>query len=344
MAGGVFLLIVWPMVSSVLGGNASRLGVVSILNYQAPQEYMEARYYDPTGLTADDWQMRLFYNPWMMKFRMILDRYMNYFGARFLVIEGDWHHPWTSVPYHGVLYWVELPLLLVGLVTVILAQRRIWWFMLGWLLVAPLPGALTLDPINAVRSMYMIAPLIAFIGYGAWWLIDRLRTERWRLMATGGLLVVLGLSWFNFMQLVKHVYPVKHLSSSYYVGYDKLAQQALAYSREYNVPIIIEPSYAQPQIYVLFYGQIDPLIVQTEAEYRSENENDVNLPRKISDDIRFDNLNWQKYRHDGNIVIAGRPSEFQLDELPAEQYELTRIMRPNGVEIYYVMYIRPEAS
>lgn len=105
---------------------------------------------------------RLFHNKPLVYARRFADEYANYFSANFF-LNPDVAKParYTTVGI-GLLTYVELGLLILGLISI--AQKKASLLPLLLLLLAPIPAALTTeDAPNLHRALFMI-PFICIIG------------------------------------------------------------------------------------------------------------------------------------------------------------------------------------
>jgi hypothetical protein len=130
-----------------------------------------------------------------------LGRYLVYFGPRHLLTQGD-PYPVPSTGRFGLLYWPVLPLALLGLTRLLTRRSRADLLILWWLLVYPIPSALTggAHP-DWLRAACGIGVWELIAGAGAVMLFDRLRP---RLpagvlragVAASAALVVVNAGWF----------------------------------------------------------------------------------------------------------------------------------------------------
>jgi len=107
---------------------------------------------------------KIFYNKYVISTKKVLFNYSNAFSSNFLFNEGDvtFRHSLHQV---GNLYWVELPLIILGLIY-ILKQKKYFWI-IGFLLVAPIASSLTIDGYNhATRLFLLVFPLSFLAAYG----------------------------------------------------------------------------------------------------------------------------------------------------------------------------------
>lgn len=110
-------------------------------------------------------QGKVFYNKPIFIGRKVISNYTQALSPQFLFINGDvtFRH---SIHEIGQLYWVQLPFLLFGL-AYLLKKKQNSLFWLGWLLLAPLPAALTKDgAIHATRLILLLMPLTVITACG----------------------------------------------------------------------------------------------------------------------------------------------------------------------------------
>lgn len=107
---------------------------------------------------------KFFYNKYIISAKKILFNYTNAFSSNFLFNEGDvtFRHSLHQV---GNLYWIEIPLIILGLIFVL--RHNKYLLIIGFLLIAPTASSLTIDGYNhATRLFFMVYPLSFLAGYG----------------------------------------------------------------------------------------------------------------------------------------------------------------------------------
>jgi len=124
----------------------------------------------------------------------LLDNYLTSFSPQFLFLTGD-PNPRHNLPNFGELYWAMLPFLAMGAINLLKSQdKELKKVTFLWLLLAPIPSALTLDGGNhATRLFLMIPPLVILIAYG----LNSLLHSRKLLMAVVGVFLVLTVFWLH---------------------------------------------------------------------------------------------------------------------------------------------------
>jgi 4-amino-4-deoxy-L-arabinose transferase-like glycosyltransferase len=149
----------------------------------------------------------------------IVYNYASHFMTEFLFSEGDTNYfRRHSVPGMGVLYWFQLPLILLGLLA--LCQRRyspVLLLLIVWLALYPLGTAFTISKTaTATRSVIGVVPLQILSGVGLYALVSFFsRIDRvWRALFWSVFSIVVLVSFLQFTHLYFDEYSVK------YPGYD----------------------------------------------------------------------------------------------------------------------------
>ncbi|MBN1551960.1 glycosyltransferase family 39 protein [bacterium] len=98
--------------------------------------------------------------------------YLSHFSPSFLFISGDSNIRHSQRGF-GELFWSIIPFLLSGLFVSIRYRNQTAKLLLGWLLIAPIPAAMSIDgnP-HALRSMSMVIPAILLSALGAKYLLQ----------------------------------------------------------------------------------------------------------------------------------------------------------------------------
>ncbi len=96
---------------------------------------------------------------------IILKDYLYHFSFDFLFVHGDYmgRH---QLPGFGVLYFWQLPLLVIGIVGMLKKQHKILAYLaFSLLLIAPLAAAVALPSPHTLRALLMVIPISIFTGY-----------------------------------------------------------------------------------------------------------------------------------------------------------------------------------
>ncbi len=328
----ISLIFVLPIATSFFNGQAGRLSVFSVFSYPRPVEYRDA-FLSEANIKASSPTYYLFYSESLNFLRGILGRYTNHYSTEFLFFKGDWQNPKHSPPYHGLLLYASLATIPIGLFYLLRRLDKNRTFVLLWLLLAPLPAALSRDQVHAVRSLFLLVPLVILAALGVESLWERFKTKASVLLAFSYLLSFILFIDAEFVHLPK-------VQVSQWGNYKEVALQLKKLSANYST-VIVQQSYNQPYIYYLFYSQYNPALYQKVSSFKESGGHDVGLIERI-DNIKFQELNWGEiYRAENAVLIV------EADTVPKEKIESTpelglinQIAYKDGGPAFYVLEIR----
>lgn len=335
----LLVLLLAPLFTS-FKGSANRARVMSLFSYTRPQEDIAEIVSQEEILPQANYFL---YHGELLNFvRGFTERYLNHFTAKFLFFEGDWASPRHSTPYLGMMSYLELPLLLLGLVSLWLKKKSpqeslLFW----WLIVAPVPAAITRDIIHGVRSYWLVIPLVIFAARGievflAWW---QKKFARQRLIAP--LILVFGYLFCltTYLDLYYFVFPYKN-STGWNYGADQVAQIIKDNKDQYE-KIVVTQKYGQPYMFYLFYTRYPPAEYQKQAYLTPDPQGDVGSVAKL-DNIEFRNTYWPEDRKKQNYLFIDDKlglSDEDLTQVPQAKL-LKEILFLDGRVAYRVVELR----
>jgi len=187
------------------------------------------------------------------------EKYLSHFNFNFLFNEGD-AVPRSKIPNMGLLYLIELPLLIYGIYKslqsskVLKLQRSNSLFLL-WLLIAPIASSITFQAPSALRALFMIIPLTYFIALGIYHLPK----------ISHYVLLPLYIFYFAFYLHSYFVQYVKIYPFAWNYGFSKVVPYVQDNKDKYD-HIYFTNKYDQPYILYLFFSQYDPVKIQNQIE------------------------------------------------------------------------------
>lgn len=223
----------------------------------------------------------------------LLGSYLSHFDINFLFIQGD-----TQIRHHapGVaqLLLLELPLVIIGAVSLLKFGFKGNSIIFLWLLLGPLPAAIGKDSPNAVRSLLMI-PMLEFIS--AWGMIKFLEILHKPVLK---FLLIILLSVNSSYYL--HVY-FNHLtiedSQNWQYGYKQMVNFVNENQDKYK-HIVITNAYDQPYIYFLLYQKPTKILFNNGEFYKG------------FDKYVFRPINWDEDRKLENTLLVASPKEIPI--------------------------------
>lgn len=237
--------------------------------------------------------------------RQFLIGYLDHFSLNFWFIDGD-GNPRHHANGFGLLYLIEAPIWIYGLVNLIRYHRSVAKILLPWFLLAPAAAALTSGTPSAVRSLFFLPTFQIFTALG----LVRLR----KLFAISYVLLAV-ISFVGYLDLYYRHTP-SETSQGWQYGYKQMVQQVMSSKDNYD-KVIITTEYDQPYIYFLWYGNYDPKTWVNDGEFakhfgkfefRSISAGDLNLDNALlvgsPKEIKIPNSLWQINFLDGTPAFV----------------------------------------
>jgi len=331
LSGLIGFLVALPVILSIFTGKGGRIEVMSVFSYERPESYIEETILSQENISRDSVIFQLFHSERFNLIKGVFGRYFNYFSGRFLFFEGDWSSPRHTSPGSGYILLVEIPLLLVGIYSLLREKGKARWFVILWLLLAPVSGALTLDAIHGVRALNMVVPLSLAIAFG----VFSLKNKGLRLLIFAGYI-------YSLFLFADSYFVQKAYENTYLYGYKETVKEVLALEDNYD-KVIFEQSFDQPYIFFLFYGAVsgydifDPTTYQEKSFYQPGQGGDVGLVSRLGK-IEFRPINWSYDKSLENTLLVGREAAFPLEEVDKpEDYNVTSINYPSGQRAFLII-------
>lgn len=249
---------------------------------------------------------RLIFNRYTYSLYHVLNNSLSYFDPAYLLANGGPHNQYR-VPLHGILYFTEFALVLIGLYLVVRTRN---FLPLILILLGILPAALTKGDHHVLRSLLALPGWIFLAALG----IDYLQHKKFKFLVIG--------YWFLageillFLSMYFFWYP-RVSASDWQYGY----QQAIEYvqsNRDQYDQVVMTKWYGEPQLFVAFYTQWDPADFQTHnlplLRYESEGRAwlDQLEPYHVGP-WTFKYLNWTTEVKNPRTLYIGKWDDFWPD-------------------------------
>ncbi|MFH2062155.1 MAG: glycosyltransferase family 39 protein, partial [Candidatus Beckwithbacteria bacterium] len=229
---------------------------------EVKQRFLETSAFSDSALVIESNQLisqdgggpvsRLIHHRYWFYTKTFLDHYLDHFNFNYLFISGD-SNPRHSTQLVGSLYLIQLPLLIFGLFSLFKNKKSELIPILVWIILAPIPAALTKATPHALRSLLLLIPLTILCAYGAVQLIKS------KLLIY--IFTIILLFEFSRHQYIYHFnYPKLHQSQWQY-GYQELMEYINQNKDKYDT-IYVTRKLGRPSIYYWFYSKTKPSLVQ----------------------------------------------------------------------------------
>lgn len=249
----------------LVGGGTNRFNQTSIFSYQETKLVMDEQIREDGVLATPAKISRLFHNKPTSYSLTFFSNYFQYFSADFLFINGG--KPIIfSVPGMGLFYLVELPFLLIGLVSLVTSKNRLYLIPILWIVFGPFVAALTADDSPNIRRAIVLFPMLEIVSaYGLVLFLERFKGR----LKVFSVLIVGFLMLFNVSYFI-HQYFVHtkiHRTWDRNNGYKTMVQTINAEASKYD-KIVITKSKGSIWPDLLFYSKYDPTTYQKEGATR----------------------------------------------------------------------------
>lgn len=239
----------------------------------------------------------------------VLQNYIVSFSPTFLFDRGG-EKLVHNLDGFGNLYIFDVLLLIVGFAGIFYFREKKVVVLGIWLILSPIPSALTLDAPNSTR-LFMLMPLFTLISaYGAWvlWNFSKKGISQRLLFVVLSLLFIVNCLYFFNLYFVHF----NKRAQFWRYGYKEIVQIS---NQHKNDSIIVRGPYDFPYIYFLFYNSYDPKKFIEEVEYYPTNHEgfkyvksfgryrfveDLSKETENSSTIYFDTQNF----HEGDTIIT----------------------------------------
>lgn len=220
------------------------------------------------------WWNKILYHRFVLLTGHVIEQYLAHWRLDFLFVDGDTNAR-HSLPFTGVLYYLDGPLILMGLWWLSRRWRSEWFVIIGWGLVSLLPAALATPVPHALRILPSWPVWIMLVSVGVVQVVSSLsewlKAVTWlrpagrrrivsvvMTLAVAAYLAQFGV-WWRYYTLV---YPQLY-SQDWQYGY----QQVIAAMNDLHIRypdqrLYITRQQGRPAMYVWFYSQTPPTDVQ----------------------------------------------------------------------------------
>lgn len=316
-SGGILLLLLVISLSS----SEVRSRLVYLNQFSYPRKEQEVQIIKKEEVSDPEFSYQLFHSQILENTRIVTDRYLSYFSFKFLFtnILADGRQ---GILNYGLFHLLELPFFVFGLIYLLKKNDKRFYLIWLWILLAPLPGALSREVVSTVRSLplsFGISLIIAFGLFKSWDLLKNLKKVK--------IIIVPILSIFLIISLVFFIDRLNHnpleTSESWLYGH-KEAVSFIENNKSKYDKVYFTTNYGEPYIFYLFYTKYSPSDFQKQAKLVTTNLHDVGEMEKI-DKIEFVSADIHKYRYLKNILLVG--SDLELQETEVKQIENANILK-----------------
>lgn len=215
-----------------------------------------------------------------------------------------------SIPFRGVLYFVEFALFIYGLFILRKSTHPLRYLPIFIILVGFIPPALTKDIYHVLRSILTLPwwQVVAAVG-----LVD-LISKKYKYLKP--IYLLFALETFIFLHSYFVWYP-RAFARDWQYGHMRVASWIAKNESKYK-RIFMTKAYGEPQLFLAFYNKWDPTWYQGEnkklIEYESRGYPWLDqLPEYSLGKYTFRDINWPVDNGKNEMVFIGKGDDFWLD-------------------------------
>ncbi len=326
-----------PILSQVFFGQASeRFKKVSLFN----DDNLISEVINYRQQQNNSFSSKIFYNRYVLSAKKIGANYFNSFSSDFLFGMGDvtFRHSLHRV---GNLFWVYLIFLITGFVCFIKKKKKSFadFFMLGFLVVSPIPSSLTSDgAYHATRLFLMIFPLCYFAAVGF--------NKIFEYKKIIGIILAFVL-FFEFSYFQSYYWNSYKLDSWrwWQSGYKEMVNSVIDIEDDYQ-KVLIENTYEPALPRFLFWSQYNPRKVFSLNDNKSAEIIDgfegFCLDNKFCFVNYGDNIFDLKNMTEGNLYVINHSlnvgGDWDWSKNPPEGIKVLKtIKNPMGENLFYLV-------
>ncbi|MFC1649244.1 ArnT family glycosyltransferase [Patescibacteria group bacterium] len=277
---------------------------------------------------------KLLHNKFTVAIPRFVNNYTQYYSLKFLITDGPNEATYGMVPGMGTLYLIEV-LFLVGFVCWLYRNPRSkeGWFLLFWILVAPIPAALAQGVGYSANRVVVILPALSILSAIGFVTVAGFLSRKSKLPI---LAVCFALSILIVLQGLKiasqYLLPSRALAAPMLYG----RGEALKHVGN-SEKVILSRSLSEPHIYVAFYTQSNVDDYQENSknwgEYRERGLKFLDqLDPYYLSKYEFTSIEGKEKSELSGYTVVGKPEEFNLENTPSEI-----IYYPSGEEAIYIV-------
>lgn len=258
----LFLSILALSLIFIAKGGTGRFGQVNIFGFPETKLIMEEQIREDGVSKSSIVMTRLVHNKIINYSLSFISNYFDYFTGQFLFIKGGLPN-WYLVPGVGLVYLIEFPFIIIGIILLATSKRRVDKIPIIWFLAAPLTASITMDDVPNLQRAVVMFPVIEIIAaYGFYSFINSKKNINKSVV----LLFLAVLFFLNFVYFIHQYFVHTKTHRTWYRnnGFNKMIKIVYESYNDYD-RIIITKSAGGIYPLILFYTKFDPVLYQKEG-------------------------------------------------------------------------------
>ena len=308
----IFIVCLLPLLFNIKS-TLVRSSDVGIFSNQQISGYFKNKGTSPLPPLFD----KAFDNKFIYLTGVFYENFLSYYSPQFLFTGNRSDGSYLNFPGYPLLYPFEILSIYLGIYLLVKGKEKKLIF--GWLILAAIPAAIATGSMSAHRAVTFL-PLLSIISALGFKSIidslsDKLNINKKKLYQIT--IFILLVSFINFLYYYLIKLP-KHIPESLRPEYKQIFQETLSLQSKFDA-VVMSKAFSQPQIFLAFYSQFDPVEYQKASQdwLRYEKSDKLYIDQLESWNLGkfyFEDLNWKaKESKRINALIIARASDFPED-------------------------------
>ena len=263
-AGAVLVLMLGLIAVSqtFIGGSEKRFLGINIFSQDKLKNAIEQKINLERKITSlPPNPAKYFHNKPVEYTKVFIENYLQNYSLDFLVIHGD-RNPRHNMVTMGEVFFAEMLLIILGFLTFRHTSRKLFIFLTLWLIIAPISTAM-IDLPHALRSSFMLPPLIIFAGVGFAKILNSKRTY-----LKVGLAAVFIVQFLFFIQKLYFLAPQEY--SNFWSYSAKLASELAIQNKEKYKYVFLSDNIDSIEFAYPVYAKIAPSLVIYQNKHKTK--------------------------------------------------------------------------
>jgi len=237
--------------------------------------------------TAPLWVSSIFHNKPLYYIKMFSTTYVGFFSINYMFLNGEGNLD-KGTANTGQYYLFELPFFFLGLYYLFRKDKKMFTFLLLWLLFAAVPGGLTNTGYYAYRDLLIIPVPILFTSLGIFFVYGKIKKlNKYKTITLFVSSIVCFVFIINYLFTYFCDYPV--YSSDWWQFPQKEAIKYITQNNKQYDKVIVSGGSDWPVLYA-FYNKVNP------RNFQEAFNNKVKIGNKIAQ--KFDNIYFGDFASD----------------------------------------------
>lgn len=306
-----------PLLFNIFSGQGSaRFSNISLFNDPNLENVIsEQREFDKNN-------SRIFHNKLTYFTSKFVNNYLSAFSPEFLFLEGD-SNLRHSINSYGQFYAIEAVSLVLGLIYFfgVYQETKYKYLLASWLMLAPIPSAITLDGANHATRLILILPALVILNAFGVYALSKLFKKSLLYLIT------LFVS-FVYFQHAFYVHNPKESGEWWHAGWKESIEYIKENQNSYD-KIIVSTKKEPPWIFYAAYSELEPKKFQSFSPEESNHIDNIYFYSLPTESV----YEYEKFLDKNTLYLA---TAKEVNVVPENLTLLKQVNYPNDLPAYYI--------